>query len=64
MLGEQEAIVHTIPGLERAKVLSPAYSIEYDYLLPTQLRPSLETRLLPGLYLAGQINGLSAAFVL
>eukprot|EP00288_Rhodomonas_lens_P014420 CAMPEP_0177697030 /NCGR_PEP_ID=MMETSP0484_2-20121128/4296_1 /TAXON_ID=354590 /ORGANISM="Rhodomonas lens, Strain RHODO" /LENGTH=678 /DNA_ID=CAMNT_0019208041 /DNA_START=253 /DNA_END=2287 /DNA_ORIENTATION=+ len=53
----QEAIVHTIPGLERAKVLSPAYSIEYDYLLPTQLRPSLETRLLPGLYLAGQING-------
>ena len=53
----QELIIRSIPGLERADILHPAYSIEYDYLCPTQLRPTLETRLLPGLYLAGQING-------
>ena len=53
----QEQVIRSIPGLEAAEILHPAYSIEYDYICPTQLRPSLETRLIPGLYLAGQING-------
>jgi tRNA uridine 5-carboxymethylaminomethyl modification enzyme len=53
----QELIIRSIPGLEASDILHPAYHIEYDYICPTQLRPTLETRLLPGLYLAGQING-------
>ena len=53
----QELIIRSIPGLEESDILHPAYSIEYDYMCPTQLRPTLETRLLPGLYFAGQING-------
>jgi len=53
----QEEITRTIPGLENARLVHPAYFIEYDYIDPTQLRPTLETRLIPGLYLAGQING-------
>ena len=53
----QERIIRSIPGLEASDILHPAYHIEYDYICPTQLRPTLETRLLPGLYLAGQING-------
>lgn len=53
----QHAIVASIPGLERARVLRPGYAIEYDHVDPRELHPSLETRRLPGLFLAGQING-------
>ena len=55
----QEKILATIPGLERAKILRPAYGIEYDAVIPTQLFPTLQTRSIPNLYLAGQINGTS-----
>jgi tRNA uridine 5-carboxymethylaminomethyl modification enzyme len=55
----QYAFLHTIPGLENAVILRPGYAVEYDYCPPTQLLPTLETRLLPGLYFAGQINGTS-----
>ena len=53
----QIAMVHTIPGLEEAVIMRPGYAIEYDYVDPTQLQPSLETKRIGGLYHAGQING-------
>ncbi len=52
-------MVKSIKGLERAKILRPGYAIEYDYCDPIQLKPTLETRLIKGLYFAGQINGTS-----
>jgi tRNA uridine 5-carboxymethylaminomethyl modification enzyme len=55
----QAAFIATIPGLERAEILRPGYAVEYDYCPPTQLHPTLETRLVPHLYFAGQINGTS-----
>jgi len=53
----QRELLCTIPGLERARMIRPGYAVEYDYVDPLSLRPSLEVRALPGLFLAGQING-------
>ncbi len=53
----QTLLLHTIPGLEEVRMVQPGYAIEYDFVDPRELRPSLETRRLPGLFLAGQING-------
>jgi tRNA uridine 5-carboxymethylaminomethyl modification enzyme len=53
----QRALVATIPGLTRARLIRPGYAIEYDHVDPRELGPTLETRRLPGLFLAGQING-------
>ena len=53
----QEGLVQSIRGLERAEIMRPGYAIEYDFVPPTQLKPTLEARAVGGLYLAGQING-------
>lgn len=58
-LDVQFEVVRSIPGLEKAVILKPGYAVEYDYVEPTQLEPTLQLRALPGLYLAGQINGTS-----
>jgi tRNA uridine 5-carboxymethylaminomethyl modification enzyme len=55
----QYKIVRSVKGLEQAQIMRPAYAIEYDFVQPTQLKPTLETKLVNGLYLAGQINGTS-----
>ncbi|MDR2049418.1 MAG: tRNA uridine-5-carboxymethylaminomethyl(34) synthesis enzyme MnmG [Treponema sp.] len=55
----QEAFVHSIPGLERARIVRPAYAVEYDYLDPLDLFPTLESKRLAGFFAAGQTNGSS-----
>ncbi|BDQ32740.1 tRNA uridine-5-carboxymethylaminomethyl(34) synthesis enzyme MnmG [Pseudodesulfovibrio portus] len=55
----QKKMVAAIVGLENAQIVRPGYAIEYDYAPPTQLKPTLETKAVPGLYFAGQINGTS-----
>ncbi len=56
-LDVQIEMVRSIPGLERAEIIRPGYAIEHDFVDPTQLEPTLETKLIEGLFLAGQING-------
>ena len=55
----QLALVHSIPGLQKAEIMRAGYAVEYDYFPPTQLFPTLETKLVSGLYFAGQVNGTS-----
>ncbi len=55
----QYAFIRSVPGLEQAEILRPGYAVEYDYCPPTQLDQTLQTRLVPGLFFAGQINGTS-----
>ena len=55
----QELMVHSLPGLEKANILKYAYAIEYDAIYPTQIKASLETKILNNLFTAGQINGTS-----
>jgi tRNA uridine 5-carboxymethylaminomethyl modification enzyme len=55
----QHDVVHAVDGLEEAEIMRPAYAIEYDYVNPTQLKPTLETKRVAGLFFAGQINGTS-----
>lgn len=58
-LDVQKALVASIPGLEKAQIVRPGYAIEYDFVPPVQLKPTLEAKAVAGLYLAGQINGTS-----
>ncbi len=55
----QEEMIHSIFGLEKAQIVRPAYAVEYDYILPEQLTPYLETKKISGLFFAGQVNGTS-----
>jgi tRNA uridine 5-carboxymethylaminomethyl modification enzyme len=55
----QHAFIHSIRGLEQAEIMRPAYAVEYDYMDPTQLFPTLETKMVSGLFVAGQTNGTS-----
>ncbi|MEY2578345.1 MAG: tRNA uridine 5-carboxymethylaminomethyl modification enzyme [Verrucomicrobiota bacterium] len=55
----QVEFIRSIPGLEEAELMRPGYAVEYDYFPPTQLRETLETKLVEGLYFAGQVNGTS-----
>ena len=55
----QERLVHSLPGLETASILQAGYAVEYDFVQPTELKSTLETHRVAGLYLAGQINGTS-----
>jgi tRNA uridine 5-carboxymethylaminomethyl modification enzyme len=55
----QERFLHTVPGLEKLEILRPGYAVEYDFINPTQLYPSLETKRIRGLFAAGQTNGTS-----
>jgi len=58
-IATQTAMIHSIRGLERAQIIRPGYAIEYDYIDPLELHPSLATKRIEGLFLAGQINGTS-----
>lgn len=55
----QHNFIHTLPGLEYAEIIRPGYAVEYDYLDPLDLYPSLESKIIPGLFIAGQTNGTS-----
>jgi tRNA uridine 5-carboxymethylaminomethyl modification enzyme len=55
----QLALVRSVPGLEKAEIMRPAYAVEYDFVRPTQLRSTLEAKAVGGLFLAGQVNGTS-----
>lgn len=55
----QHRLIASVPGLENAKMMRPGYAIEYDAIIPTQLKPTLETKKIHGLYTAGQLNGTS-----
>ena len=56
-LETQVDALHAIEGLEKVRIFRPAYAVEYDYFDPSQLQPSLESKVVPGLFLAGQVNG-------
>jgi tRNA uridine 5-carboxymethylaminomethyl modification enzyme len=58
-LDVQAALVASVPGLERAEIMRPAYAVEYDFVQPTQLAPTLEAKAIGGLFLSGQVNGTS-----
>src|SRR6056297_4171620 len=55
----QERFIHSLPGLEQAQIMRPGYAVEYDYLDPRHLLPTLESKRMPGLFVAGQTNGTS-----